>query len=228
MKLLIVEDDRELLKSVLLYFNSNGYNCESAKTLMDASEKITDFSYDCVILDLSLPDGNGLNLLEEINRKKSETGVIILSANSNLDDKLKSLDMGADDYLTKPFHLSELNARVKSIIRRKRQKGSNKIAFNEIEINTDSQEVKINGNLLRLTKKEYDLLLYFVYNKERVVSKSSLSEHLWGDYMDISDSADSVYSHVKNLKKKIASQGGKDYIKSLYGVGYIFKDEGQG
>ncbi|MCB9224843.1 MAG: response regulator transcription factor [Crocinitomicaceae bacterium] len=225
MKLLIIEDDRELLKSILFYFNDFGYNCESAKSKAEASEKLTSFHYDCIILDLTLPDGSGLDLLSKINKTETETGVIILSANSNLDDKVKGLDMGADDYLTKPFHLSELNSRIKSIIRRKRQKGSNTVQFNEIWINTDANEVKINDQLLKLTKKEYDLLLYLIYNKDRVVTKSSLSEHLWGDFMDASDSADSVYSHVKNLKKKMNQLGCKEYIKSLYGVGYIFKDE---
>ena len=225
MKLLVIEDDRELLKSILLYFNNNGYNCESAKSIGEATDKLKNFQYDCIILDLSLPDGNGIDLLSKFKNTDNETGVIILSANSNLDDKVTGLDMGADDYLTKPFHLSELNSRIKSIIRRKRQKGSNLIQFNEIQINTDAQEVKINGKFLKLTKKEYDLLLYLIYNKDRVVTKTSLSEHLWGDFMDASDSSDSVYSHVKNLKKKMNALGCREYIKSLYGIGYIFKDE---
>lgn len=225
MKLLVIEDDRELLKSVLLYFNNNGFNCESAKSISEARDKIEHHSYDCIILDLALPDGNGLELLAKINQQNNETGVIILSANSNLDDKVAGLDLGADDYLTKPFHLSELNSRIRSIIRRKRQHGSKLVEFNEIVINTDAQDVKVNGSTLHLTKREYDLLLYFIYNKDRVVTKSSLSEHLWGDFMDASDSADSVYAHIKNLKKKLKVLGCKDYIKSLYGVGYIFKDE---
>jgi DNA-binding response OmpR family regulator len=224
-KLLFVEDDRELLKSVLLYFNEGGYTCETAKTISDGHDKISDHSYDCIVLDLSLPDGNSLPLLSKIQLKDSECGIIVLSANSNIDDKVLSLDLGADDYMTKPFHLSELNSRIKSIIRRKKQRGSAILEFNEIKINTDAKEVKVNKQVLSLTKKEYDLLLYFFYNRNRVLTKSSISEHLWGDYMDFSESADSVYSHLKNLKKKIVSAGGNDYIKSLYGVGYIFKED---
>lgn len=225
MKLLFIEDDRELLKSVLLYFNEGGYNCETAKSIIEAQDKIENYDYDCIILDLILPDGNSLPLLSKIQAQKRETGIIVLSANSNIDDKVLSLDLGADDYLTKPFHLSELNSRIKSIIRRKKQSGSSLLEFNEITINTDAKEVKVNTTSLRLTKKEYDLMLYLFYNRNRVVTKSSISEHLWGDYMDFSESSDSVYSHLKNLKKKLNSAGANDYIKSLYGVGYIFKDD---
>lgn len=224
MKLLFVEDDRELLKSLLHYFSEYGYNCENAKSLVDSVNKVENHLYDCIILDLSLPDGTGLDLLRTIKLNKIDTGVIILSANSNLDHKIDSLDLGADDYLTKPFHLSELNSRIKSIIRRRKQGGSNNLEFNEIIVNTDAKEVKVNHNLVRLTKKEYDLILYLIYNKDKVVTKSSISEHLWGDFMDQTDSADSVYSHVKNLKRKMKLAGCQDYIKSLYGVGYIFKD----
>lgn len=223
MKLLFVEDDQDLLKSMLFYFNEIGYNCEKAKTVTEAVEKVGVYDYDCIILDLVLPDGSGLDLLEEIKLRKIDVGIIILSANSNLDDKLKGLDRGADDYLTKPFHLSELNSRIKSIIRRKKQGGSAVITFNELEINTDAQEVYVNNVLIHLTKKEFDLLLYLIFNKNKVVAKSSISEHLWGDFMDQSDSFDSVYSHVKNLKRKLKEGGGQDYIKSLYGIGYIFK-----
>lgn len=224
MKLLFVEDDRELLRSLLHYFNEYGYNCENSKTLRDATDKITDFTYDCVILDLTLPDGSGLDLLRLIKTRKIDTGVIILSANSNIDHKVDGLDLGADDYLTKPFHLSELNSRIKSIIRRRKQGGSTNLEFNEININTDAIEVRVNSQLIHLTKKEYDLLLYLIYNKDKVVTKSSISEHLWGDYMDQSDSSDSVYSHMKNLKRKLKDAGSEEYIKSLYGIGYIFKE----
>lgn len=225
MKLLFVEDDRELLKSVLLYFNEGGYTCETAKTIKEAHEKIADHTYECVILDLILPDGNSMPLLSQILAKETETGIIVLSANSNIDDKVLSLDLGADDYMTKPFHLSELNSRIKSIIRRKKQRGTTVLEFNEIQINTDAKEVRVADQPLKLTKKEYDLILYLFYNRNRVVTKSSISEHLWGDYMDFSESSDSVYSHIKNLKKKLLAAGGTDYIKSLYGVGYIFKED---
>jgi DNA-binding response OmpR family regulator len=224
MKLLFVEDDRELLKSLLFYFNDLGYTCEKAKSLEESVEKISLYKYDCLVLDLALPDGSGLELLKILKSRNIDVGVIILSANSNLDDKLNGLDLGADDYLTKPFHLSELNSRIKSIIRRKLQGGTNAIQFNEISINTDAKEVKVNDLTVTLTKKEYDLLMYLVLNRNKVVTKSSISEHLWGDYMDQADSFDSVYSHMKNLKRKLKISGSNDYLKSLYGVGYILKE----
>ncbi|MBC8396375.1 MAG: response regulator transcription factor [Flavobacteriales bacterium] len=224
MKLLFVEDDRDLLKSLLFYFNDLGYTCEKAKTVEESIEKVSLYKYDCVVLDLTLPDGSGLELLKILKSRNIDIGVIILSANSNLDDKLNGLDLGADDYLTKPFHLSELNSRIKSIIRRKQQGGTNLIQFNEILINSDAKEVKVNDSIVTLTKKEYDLLMYLVLNKNKVVTKASISEHLWGDYMDQADSFDSVYSHMKNLKRKLKSCGSKDYLKSLYGVGYILKE----
>ena len=224
MKLLFVEDDRDLLKSLLFYFNDLGYTCEKAKTLEESIEKVSLYKYDCVVLDLALPDGSGLDLLKILKSRNIDIGVIILSANSNLDDKLNGLDLGADDYLTKPFHLSELNSRIKSIIRRKQQGGTNLIQFNEILINSDAKEVKVNDSIVTLTKKEYDLLMYLVLNKNKVVTKASISEHLWGDYMDQADSFDSVYSHMKNLKRKLKSCGSNDYLKSLYGVGYILKE----
>lgn len=224
MKLLLIEDDRDLLKSILIYFNENGYNCESSRTVSEAKEKISAHNYDCIILDLSLTDGNGLDLIPQINKKNSETGIIILSANSNLDYKIMGLDLGADDYMTKPFHLTELNSRVKSIIRRKKQKGSNLIEFNEISVDTSSNQVSVGESRLKLTKREFDLLLFFLHNQDRIITKTSISEHLWGDYMDVGDSADSVYSHLKNLKKKLTAAGAKNYVQSVYGVGYIFKD----
>lgn len=224
MKLLFVEDDRDLLKSLLFYFNDLGYTCEKARSLEESQEKILMYTYDCIVLDISLPDGSGLEIVKYIKQQNLDVGVLILSANSNLDYKLKGLDLGADDYMTKPFHLSELNARVKSIIRRKKQGGKNAIDFNEISIDTEAKEVRVHGEIVRLTKKEYDLLLYFMFNKNKVVTKSSISEHLWGDFMDQTDSFDSVYSHVKNLKKKLKDKGSVDYISSLYGVGYLMKD----
>lgn len=225
MKLLFVEDDKHLLRSVLYYFHDLGNVCEKADSVGAALEKLLLYSYDCVIIDIELPDGNGITLIEEINKKNIDTGIIILSANSNLDYKIKGLELGADDYLTKPFHLSELNARLRSIVRRRKQNGKNLIAFMGICIDTFSNEVKVNGEFLKLTKTEYELLVYFIYNKNKVLTKSSISEYLWGDFMDQADSHDAVYSHVKNLKKKMKAITPERYIHSLYGVGYIFKNE---
>ncbi|MFT6982274.1 MAG: DNA-binding response OmpR family regulator [Crocinitomicaceae bacterium] len=223
MKLLFVEDDKDLIRSMLFYFHGMGYTTEKAESINDALEKLMLYTYDCVVLDLTLPDGNGIDVLEQIKQSKIDAGVIIISANSNLDYKIKALEIGADDYLTKPFHLSELNARIRSIIRRRKQLGQSVIEFNEISVDTNSNQTSVNGKSIKLTKKEYDLLIYFLFNRNKVVTKSSISEHLWGDFMDQSDSHDAVYSHVKNLKKKLGNKGA-DYIKSLYGVGYIMKE----
>ena len=224
MKLLVVEDDQELLRSILKYFDSFGYLCEKSKTIADAKKKLENHNYDCLILDLNLPDGNGLELVKSLKRKKTKLGILILSANDSLDDKLFGLDVGADDYLTKPFHLAELNARVKSIVRRHKFEGSNLVEYNEIKIDTSAKEVFIHNEKIKLTKKEYELLLFLIINKDRVITKQSISDHIWGDYMDLFDSYDFIYTHLKNLRKKIIEKNGSDYIKTVYGIGYKFTD----
>lgn len=224
MKLLIVEDDQDLLRTILKYFDSFGYVLEKAKSIAQGKEKLVNHDYDCIILDLNLPDGNGISLLDIIKKGNKDTGVIILSANGSLETKIEGLEVGADDYLTKPFHLSELNARVKSIIRRKKYEGKNEVSFNEISIDTTAQEVSVNDKKLKLTKKEYELLLYLVINRNRVLTKQSISEHIWGDFIDRTDSYDFIYSHLKNLRKKIIEKGGKDYIQTIYGIGYKFAE----
>lgn len=224
MKLLIVEDDQELIRSMLKYFDSFGYNSDGAKTLKSAKEKLKEHDYDCVVLDVNLPDGNGLSIINTIKELNNKTGVLVLSANNSLDDKLDGLELGADDYLTKPFHLAELNARIKSILRRNQFEGDDILVFNEIEIDTNSKDVRVNGNLLKLTKKEYELILFLITNKNRVVTKQSISDHIWGDFVDIYDSFDFIYTHLKNLRKKIIAKGGQDYIKTVYGIGYKFSN----
>lgn len=224
MKLLIIEDDQELLRTILKYFDSFGYLCEKAKSIAEAKTKLQDHNYDCIVLDINLPDGNGLEILQLLKKKPEKNGALVLSANDTLDDKLNGLDLGADDYLTKPFHLAELNARVKSIVRRNNFKGNDEIEFNEIYIDTKSNEVKVNKEKIKLTKKEYELLLFLISNKDRVVTKQSLSDHIWGDYIDLYNSYDFIYSHLKNLRKKIMEKGGNDYIKTIYGIGYKFSN----
>jgi DNA-binding response OmpR family regulator len=225
MKLLLVEDQVELASSVQNYFSKEGDVCEVAYSLAKASEKLYAFDYDVILLDLMLPDGDGLSLLKMIKETKSTTGVVIISAKNALNDKLAGLDLGADDYLPKPFHLAELNARAKAVYRRRLQQGQNSIAFKEIEINLDNREVIVNGTVLDLTRKEYDLIHYFIVNQNRLLTKQAIAEHLWGDYMDTADSFDFVYQHIKNLRKKIMAAGGNDYVKTVYGVGYKMKDE---
>jgi DNA-binding response OmpR family regulator len=225
MKLLLVEDQVELASSVQNYFSKEGDVCEVAYSLAKASEKLYAFDYDVILLDLMLPDGDGLSLLKMIKETKSATGVVIISAKNALNDKLAGLDLGADDYLPKPFHLAELNARAKAVYRRRLQQGQNSIAFKEIEINLDNREVIVEGTVLDLTRKEYDLIHYFIVNQNRLLTKQAIAEHLWGDYMDTADSFDFVYQHIKNLRKKIMAAGGNDYVKTVYGVGYKMKDE---
>ena len=222
MKVLIVEDNRELAENIQGFLVREGYVCEVCYTHFDAQKKLTDYQYDCIILDIMLPDGNGLNLLQFMKSEKIGAGILIISAKNSLDDKVSGLELGADDYLTKPFHLTELHARVKAIYRRKNLKGDFVVSFEEIDVNTDTMEARINGQLLELTKKEFDLLLYFLVNKNRVLTRQSIAEHLWGDYTDNLSNFDFVYQHVKNLRKKITAANGRDYIGTVYGLGYKF------
>jgi DNA-binding response OmpR family regulator len=224
MKILIVEDEIELIESMATYLKNEQFICEKATNFFDAEDKLISFNYDVVILDITLPDGSGIDLLKLIKERDSKVGVLIVSAKNSLDDKLKGLDLGADDYITKPFHLAELNSRVKSLIRRQKFEGNELITFNEIEINPNSKEVTINNRLIELTKKEYNLLLYFISNKNKVVTKESIAEHLWGDEIEMADSYDFIYTHLGNLRKKIKKYGANDYVKTMYGLGYKFSE----
>ena len=225
MKILIVEDEKELLNTTCQYLKKEEYVCEKAETYFDAEDKIISYDYDIVILDINLPDGNGLDLLKIIKKTKAETGVLIVSAKDSLDDKLKGLDLGADDYITKPFHLAELNSRVNSLIRRRKFKGNENIIFNEIEIDPSAKTIMANDQPLDLTKKEYHLLLYLVTNKNRVLTKEGIAEHLWGDNIDMADNFDFIYTHMRNLRKKIKKTGAKDYLNTIYGLGYKFGEQ---
>lgn len=220
MKILIIEDETELAKSIAEYLSEENYLCEFATTFAEAIHKIEMFQYDCILLDIMLPDGNGLKILEELKSQNKQDGVIIISAKNALDDKIKGLQLGADDYLTKPFHLSELMARIYSIIRRKQFNSSNIVTQNELQIDILAKSVSINNKTISLTKKEFDLLIYFIGNKNKVISKSTLAEHLSGDFADMLDNHDFVYAHVKNLKKKLYDAGCEHYLKTVYGTGY--------
>ena len=225
MKLLIVEDSRELSESISAYLTKEGYVCEQAYTYFEAIDKLAAFRYDIVLLDIMLPDGNGMDVLLAVRDLPVRPGVLIISAKNALDDKVRGLDLGADDYLTKPFHMPELNARLKAIYRRRHFEGRNELVFNEIRINTDTLEVTVCGERLNLTRKEYELLLFFLANKNRVLTKQTIAEHLWGDHMDFSDNFDFVYQHIKNLRKKLTAAGGNDYLTNIYGVGYRFNTQ---
>ena len=202
------------------YLQQTGCICEMAQNFKTAIEKISMYEYDSIIVDIGLPDGDGLKVIEALKQDKAETGVIIVSAKNSLDDKLKGLNIGADDYITKPFHLSELSARIKSVIRRRAFQGRNDIIFNELRIVPDEMVVFVNEQHVSLTRTEHQLLLYFISNPNKVLTKESIAEHLWGDHADMADSFDFIYSHIKNLRKKIMEKGGSDYVKSVYGVGY--------
>ncbi|MFO7827999.1 MAG: response regulator transcription factor [Bacteroidales bacterium] len=222
MKLLIVEDHFQLADDLSRFLVENGFIVEVAGTLELAREKVELYHYELIILDIGLPDGSGLELIKTLKSKKSDSGILIVTAKNAIEDKVKGLELGADDYITKPFHKAELNARVRSIIRRKKFNGSNLVAINDIEIDLNSMEVRINETPIDLTRKEYDLLLYFIYNKNRVLTKESIAEHLWGDHVDQADNFDFIYNHIKNLRKKLQIAGAGNHIRSVYGMGYKF------
>ncbi|MBA4056715.1 MAG: DNA-binding response regulator [Marivirga sp.] len=222
MKILIIEDEKQLVKSMAQFLRQESYVCEVAYTASEADEKILLFNYDCILLDISLPDGNGLKILEKLRNNNKSDGVIIITAKNSLDDKVKGLNLGADDYLSKPFYLPELSARVSAIIRRKRFDGNNKISFQEISVDLLAKTVMVNNHAVELTRKEYDLLIFLMANKNRVVSKNAIAEHLSGDDAELMDKFDFIYSHIKNLKKKLTDAGCEDYIKTVYGLGYKF------
>ena len=222
MKLLLIEDEKKLSESIVAYLKSENYVCEIAADFKTAIDKTDSFNYDCILLDISLPDGNGLNVLKELKRNKKTDGVIIISAKNSIDDRIEGLNVGADDYLPKPFHLAELSARIAAIIRRRNFEGNKLLVFEEITIDTVGKVASVDQVGLDLTRTEYDLLLYLVTNKNRVVSKNAIAEHLSTDEADIFDSYDFIYAHLKNLRKKLVQAGCTDYIKNVYGMGYKF------
>ena len=222
MKVLIVEDEKALSDSIFTYLNSEQYVCEIAHDFSSALDKIGQYDYACIILDINLPGGSGLEILKELKKNHKADGVLIISARNSLDDRLNGLNSGADDYLIKPFHLSELTARVAAIIRRKSFDGNNILKFEELQLDLFYKTVQVNNRVVDLTRKEYDLLLYFISNKNKVINKGAIAEHLWGDNMDMADSYDFIYTHIKNLRKKLVVAGARDYLKSVYGMGYKF------
>ncbi|MCC3152291.1 response regulator transcription factor [Hymenobacter sp. BT770] len=225
MKLLLVEDEPALRRALFSSLRQAGYVVEEAADFAQAEEKVMLYQYDCVLLDLTLPDGNGLDLLRALKSQGSPAGVLIITARDALDDKVAGLDLGADDYLIKPFHLSELNARVRAIIRRRQFQGQQQLVFRDLLVWPELAEVHVRGEQLTLTKKEYDLLLYFLSNPGRVLTKEAIAEHLCGDAVDAADSFDFIYTHLKNLRKKLQEKGADNYIRTMYGVGYKLSNE---
>jgi DNA-binding response OmpR family regulator len=224
MKILIAEDELALQQSIVSYLQKEANVCEVASEYHEAIYKVDLYDYDLILLDVNLLTGSGLDILTKIKKARKKTGVIIITANNSLEDKLEGLDLGADDYLTKPFHLAELNSRIKAVLRRGKFGGNETIAFNELTVDTASRMAYVDGKAINLTRKEYDLLVFFMTNKNRVLSKEMIAEHLWGDHIDMVDSFDFIYVHINNLRKKLTQLGAK-YIRTAYGSGYKFMEE---
>jgi DNA-binding response OmpR family regulator len=223
MKILIIEDNEDLSSAMETYLSTEGFICDISCTINKALEKINFYEYDCILLDISLPDGNGFGVLEELKQMDKQDGVIIISAKDSLDDKLKGLDIGADDYLTKPFHLAELAMRIKALIRRRKFVGNNLIKKGDLTIDLMAKSVLVNDKPVeQLSPKEFALLIYLVSSPNRVLSKENIAEHLMGENADLLDNFDAVYAHVKNLKKKLKAANCPDYIQTIYGMGYKF------
>ena len=225
MKILVIEDEEALREVIVRSLEKERYVVESASAFREASLKISDYDYDCILLDIMLPGGSGLTLLKEIKDLRKRDSIIIISAKDSIEDKVIGLDLGADDYLTKPFHLAELNARIKSVIRRKQQQGELSLTLSNLTIYPDKHAVCIDGKELTLNRKEFDLLYYFVSNPNRLISKATLAESVWGDYIDQADNFDFIYSQMKNLRKKLKTAGALPEIKAVYGFGYKMIDE---
>lgn len=226
MKILIIEDEPALARSMADYLKKEHFICEMAPTFVLAQEKIHLYQYDCILLDISLPGGSGLDLLRELQaHPRQPAGVVIISAKNSLDDKVAGLDLGADDYLAKPFHLAELNSRVKAVIRRRNFEGASRLVLQELEVDFDKKCLRAHHQDIRLSPKEYSLFLFLVANRNSVVSKNAIAEHLSGDEADLFDNFDFIYAHIKNLKRKLAEGGCQDYIKTIYGIGYRFSTD---
>ncbi|GJM31836.1 MAG: DNA-binding response regulator [Saprospiraceae bacterium] len=220
MKILIVEDNLKLLESITEVLDAEGFRCETSANFRIADEKVFLYDYDILIVDINLPDGSGLDLIKEIKIHHPNTGIIVISARNSLDNKLEGLELGADDYITKPFDMAELVARVKALLRRRNFSGNNIVTFGDISLNTNTREVMAGNQQIDLTKSEFAILLFFFSNPKRVLTRESIAEHIWGDNMDLADSFDFIYSHIKNLRKKITAAGVEDPLKAVYGIGY--------
>jgi DNA-binding response OmpR family regulator len=225
MKILIIEDEKQLLESIMTFLKESGMTCDKAMSLGEAIPKIENADFDCIVLDIGLPDGSGLKIIDEMQKKENQTAIVIVSARNSLDDRLTGLNFGADDYVTKPFYMPELVARIRSVVRRRTTKETNEIVFNELRVVPNEMLMYVNNKMISLTKKEHELLVYLISNQNKVLTKESIAEYLWGDHADMADSFDFIYSHIKNLRKKITDNGGNDYLKSVYGVGYKFVAE---
>ena len=220
MKILIVEDEPSLREIMYRALVQEHYVVETAATYADADAKVAGYSYDCILLDIMLPDGNGLRLLEHIKELRKRENVIIISARNSLEDKVLGLEQGADDYLPKPFHLAELSARIRSVVRRHQRGGQESLDAGNVRLFPDSRRVEIAGREVELLRKEFDILLYFMQRPNHLVDKAVLAEAVWGDHADDADNFHFVYAQMKNLRRKLAEAGATVELKSVYGFGY--------
>jgi DNA-binding response OmpR family regulator len=219
---LLVEDEKLLSESIAQYLSNSGLVCTQAYTYNSAVNKLGEAEFDCIVIDIGLPDGSGIDLITYIKKKKLEAGLIIISARNSLDDKLEGFTTGADDFIVKPFHLSELNARINAIIRRKKFDGKETLEYNEIAIKLESRAVFVKETKINLTKKEFELLVYFISNANKIITKDAIAYSLWKNNADLAVSSDIIYTHIKNLRKKLVENGAKDYVNAVYGIGYKF------
>ncbi len=220
MKVLLIEDEEDLREIVKTSLIKEEYTVETACDYGTALEKVSLYDYDCILLDIMLPGGSGLQILDLLKREGKSDNVIIISAKDSLDDKLRGLELGADDYLTKPFHIAELNARIKAVLRRKQRDGKNTLEMGNVILDLSERCLYIATQLVPLNRKEFDILNYFLLNKNRLVSKSALAEHVWGDNTDQADNLDFIYSQIKNLRKKFLGNHADVDFEAVYGVGY--------
>ena len=225
MKILLIEDEPELRTNIQRYLEAEHFVVSTVNNLRQASQKVNDYAYDCIVVDIMLPDGNGLSLIEQLKETHSEAGIIIISARNSLDDRVTGLDLGADDYLIKPFYLPELNARIRSLMRRRQYAGEQQLVFGVLTLWPKREEVRVHSQVISLTPKEYALLLFMITNKDRLLTKEVIAEHVWGEHMTDADSLEFLYTHIRNLRKKLSGSGCPDYIKSRYGIGYVLTAE---
>ena len=218
-KILVVEDDIDIQDILKNHLTDAGYEVVIADDGVDGIAKFDD-TISLVLLDIMLPGGSGLSVLAHLKRMRKQESVIIISAKDSIEDKVEGLNLGADDYLAKPFHLAELNARVKSLLRRKKAGGDTSIVLGNLTLVPDTRKATVDGNELNLNRKEFDLLYYFISNPNRLINRMALAESVWGDHIDQADSLDFIYSQVKNLRKKMKAAGTQAEIKAVYGFGY--------
>jgi len=225
MQILIVEDELPLMESMVSYLEMEGFRCEQATSYHAGLCSLDKHDYICMLIDLNLPDGDGLDLVKMARQNQNSSGIIIISARNALEERVKGLEVGADDYLVKPFHLSELVARVHSVARRTRSMGEEILTFGMIRVMPEERTCFVEDRQIDLTRKEHDLLLYLMSNRNRVITKESIADYLWGEYGGGYGSYDFVYTHLKNLRRKLMDADCPDYIKNMYGVGYKFSLE---